>query len=229
MFIVSAVYAQDMMPRYGVKAGLNVAGFIADDDLQIYEDNGAARLGVNGGFYAIFPISENFSIQPEILYSLQGVSIVDPEIYVDYTYVENIFGPDYVEPDVDVYGDVVARENLHYLNVPILANIGIAEGISFQIGPQLGFLMNATARFDTEGDADNIIDDTFPDFQESEEITDARNPFSVAAAAGFQAELPSNLTLGLRYNFGLTDVVDDDADEVKLQNQVGQFYVGYTF
>jgi hypothetical protein len=143
--------------------------------------------------------------------------------------VENIFGPDYVEPDVDVYGDVVARENLHYLNVPILANIGIAEGISFQIGPQLGFLMNATARFDTEGDADNIIDDTFPDFQESEEITDARNPFSVAAAAGFQAELPSNLTLGLRYNFGLTDVVDDDADEVKLQNQVGQFYVGYTF
>ncbi|MFP4503256.1 MAG: porin family protein [Cyclobacteriaceae bacterium] len=230
MFLATGIYAQDMMtPKYGVKAGLNLSGFIADDALSIYQDNGAARLGVNGGFFAIFPVSENFSIQPEVLYSLQGISFVDPELYVDYNYVENIFGPDYVEPDVDAYGDVVARENLHYLNVPILANIVLTEGISIQIGPQFGFLMNGTARFDTEGDANNIIENTFPDFQESVNITDQRNSFTFAASAGFQAVLPSDLMLGLRYNYGLVDVVDDEADEVNLLNQVGQFYIGYTF
>ncbi len=224
LFITGA-YAQES-PRFGVKAGLNISGYISDDGLTLYQENTSARAGFNAGFFAILPISERFAIQPELIYSMQGVNLVEPELYVDYTYVESVFVPDYIVPDVDAYGEVDATELLHYINVPVLANIYFTEGISFQIGPQIGFLTQGTARFDS---VDESIDNAFPDYDESTDITDRFNTVSLAAAAGLQVELPSDVALGLRYNFGLTDIVDDTEEEVTLLNQVGQFYVGYTF
>lgn len=226
MLFSTGLYAQEAF-EFGIKGGLNLSGYLANDDLALYQNNTAVRAGWNAGVYGRINVSEKFSIQPEILYSLQGVNFVDSEIYVDYIYVENFFAPDYVAPVSGTYGEIVAKENLHYLNVPILANIYLTDNFSFQIGPQFGFLMNATARFNTE---DDEVNDIFNDFEESNDITGSYNGFSMAAAAGFQLELPSNVDLGLRYNFGLNDIVEDgDADEIQITNQVGQLYVGYTF
>lgn len=225
MLFSTGLYAQDAF-EFGIKGGLNLSGYLANDDLSLYQDNTSVRAGWNAGFYSKINVSERFSIQPEILYSLQGVNFIDPEVYVDYLYVENFYAPDYITPVAGTYGDIVAKENLHYLNVPILANIYLTPNLSFQIGPQFGFLMNATARFDTD---DNEVDNFFNDFEESNDITGSYNTFSMAAAAGVQLEL-SNVDLGIRYNFGLNDVVEDgEADEIQLTNQVGQLYVGYTF
>lgn len=226
MLFTSGLYAQDMF-EFGIKGGLNLSGYLADDDLDLYQDNTAVRAGWNAGFFGIIRVSDNFAIQPEVLYSLQGVNFVDTEVYVDYLYVDNFFTPDYVAPTVGSYGEIVAKENLHYLNVPILANFYLAPGLSLQIGPQFGFLMNATSRFDTE---DDEVNNVFNDFEESNEITSSYNGFSMAAVAGLQLELPSDVAIGLRYNFGLNDILEDgDPDDIKLVNQVGQLYVGYAF
>lgn len=224
-FFITVAYAQEPM-QFGVKAGLNLSGYLANDDLDLYQDNTTAKAGLNAGFYGIIPVTDRFAIQPEILYSQQGVNFVEPEAYVDYTYVENFFAPDFVVSEVGTYGDVEAQENLHYLNVPVLANIYLAPGVSLQLGPQFGFLLNGTARFDTNNE--NLAG-IISDYDDYIDITDELSPVSLAASAGLQAELPSDILLGVRYTFGLTDVADTSADELSLSNQVGQFYVGYTF
>jgi opacity protein-like surface antigen len=128
---------------------------------------------------------------------------------VDYVYVDNFFAPDFVVSEVGTYGDVESQQNLHYINVPILANIYLTEGLSLQLGPQIGFLLNGTARFDP---SDEQLAGLITDYDDQINITDRLNNISLAAAAGLQYELPSSLTLGLRYNFGFTDVVDDTED-----------------
>lgn len=224
-FFITTAYAQEPM-QFGVKAGLNLSGYLANDDLNLYQDNTTAKAGFNAGFYGIIPVTDRFSIQPEILYSQQGVNFVEPEAYVDYIYVENFSAPDFVVSEVGTYGDVEAQENLHYLNVPVLANIYLAPGVSLQLGPQFGFLLNGTARFDTNNE--NLAG-LITDYDDYIDITDELSPVSLAASAGLQAELSSDILLGVRYTFGLTDVADTSADELSLSNQVGQFYVGYTF
>jgi hypothetical protein len=225
LFTITSVYAQKPI-QFGVKGGLNLSGYLANDELNLYQDNTTAKAGLNAGFYSIIPITDRFAIQPEILYSQQGVNFVEPEAYVDYTYVDGFFGPDFVISEVGTYGDVEAQENLHYLNVPVLANIYLAPGLSLQLGPQFGFLLNGTARFDANNE--NLAG-IITDYDDHIEITDDLSPVSLAASAGIQADLTSDLLLGLRYTFGLTDVADTSADDISISNQVGQFYVGYTF
>ena len=224
-FLFTGAFAQDIA-EFGIKGGLNLSGYLADDNLNLYQDNTSASVGADVGFYGVFHLSDKFAIQPEVLYSLQSVNFVEPEAYVDYVYVDGFFGPDFVVSEVGTYGDVEAQQNLHYLNVPVLANIYLTEGLSLQIGPQIGFLLNGTARLDPN---DEQVAGLITDFEDQIDITDRLNRVSLAASAGLQYELPSNLNLGLRYNFGLTDVVDDTEDVVSLTNQVGQLYLGYTF
>ena len=57
-------------PSFGLKAGLNVSS-ISDDG---YEDS-KAKAGFYGGVFMNAPLSEQFSIQPEVLYSQYGAKV----------------------------------------------------------------------------------------------------------------------------------------------------------
>ncbi|MGK7394366.1 MAG: porin family protein [Candidatus Cyclobacteriaceae bacterium M3_2C_046] len=223
LLLTMSVNAQMMESptRFGIKLGGNIAGYGSQGDINVYEGNTSPRIGFNGGVYGIFNISEAFAIQSEILYSLQGTNFVDPEYYVDYIYL----GYGSVVPDIDAYGDIEARDNLHFLNIPILASFYVAPGFSIQIGPQVGFLLNGTAKFDNVAEAEEV----FTEFEEATDITDQLNNISLAGVLGIQFEMRSGLGFGLRYNYGFTDVLDDTEDELTTTNQVGQLYVGYTF
>jgi hypothetical protein len=73
--------------NYGVKGGLNVANIGGED-----VDDNKAKLGFHlGGFIGV-SVAENFSIQPEVVFSLQGVKFDDDQ-----------------------------KLNLSYLNIPVLA------------------------------------------------------------------------------------------------------------
>ena len=56
---------------YGVKGGLNVAN-IGGEDI----DDNKAKLGFHLGGFVGVSIAENISIQPELVYSLQGVKFL---------------------------------------------------------------------------------------------------------------------------------------------------------
>ncbi len=96
----------------GIKGGVNFSNFIG-----VIEDQGI-RSSIHIGLLAEIMVSDNFSIQPEILYSKQGS-----------TYTGNIPG--------------FFRTKLDYISLPVEGKFKITEKISFEAGPQLGILMSS--------------------------------------------------------------------------------------
>lgn len=97
---------------FGVKAGPNFA-FIAGDDT----DNFDGKFAFHGGAVLEYSISEQFSIQPELLYSSQG--------------------------DKGDFDGMEIKFKLDYLNLPILAKYYVTDALSIEAGPQIGFLLSA--------------------------------------------------------------------------------------
>ena len=102
--------------QFGVKAGVNLATLSGDvSDLD-------SRFSFHLGAVAEIPLSEVFSVQPELLYSGQGFKAGD---------------------------DVV---KLDYINLPIMAKYYVADGFSIEAGPQIGYMLSAKSEIDDEGD-----------------------------------------------------------------------------
>jgi hypothetical protein len=103
---------------YGAKAGLNVSNVGGEDT-----DGNKAKLGFHVGGFVGVPVAENFSINPELVFSLQGAKY---------------------END--------SKVNMSYLNIPVMARYTTKSGFFGETGPQLGFLMSAKAKEDGESD-----------------------------------------------------------------------------
>lgn len=102
--------------KIGIKGGLNVANFIGDFS------NNAIRTGVHAGLVTEFVISDKFSVQPELLYSGQGVTNT---------------------------GAGFSRSKFDYINLPILAKFYLVDRLSLETGPQIGFLISSKNRTNT--------------------------------------------------------------------------------
>ncbi len=114
-FLAASFYGASAQVQFGAKAGLNLASLTGDDvDVK-------SKIGFNAGLFAEIPVSEQFSVKPELVYSLQGAKS-------------------------DGEGD--SKLNLSYLNIPILAKYNISEGFFAEAGPQIGFLTTAKAKYD---------------------------------------------------------------------------------
>ncbi len=117
------INAQDI--KVGAKAGLNLATLGGDFN------NGKTRTSFHLGGMAEIPISDAFSVQPELLYSAQGA-----------------------KSDVD--DDEVVK--LDYLSIPILGKFHATDELSIEAGPQVGLLLSAKA--DVDGQTDDLKDIT---------------------------------------------------------------------
>jgi hypothetical protein len=100
--------------------------------------------------------------------------------------------------------------NLNYINIPVMAKYYVADAFSIEVGPQIGFLMSAKA--------DGI------DVKELFNTTD----FGLNLGAGYN--LNETMSLGLRYNMGLSDVQKDlPSGESGSKNSSIQLSFGYKF
>jgi hypothetical protein len=115
----------------GVKAGLTLAN-------QKYSSDGfsldtKAKPGIHGGVFAVVMITENFGIQPELLFTMQGANW-------------------------DFQGDD-GKFKYNYLTLPVLFRYNITEMISVHAGPQLGLLLSAELE-EEDGDTEDWKDST---------------------------------------------------------------------
>ena len=117
VFGFSSVNAQEV--TFGAKAGLNLASISGDETSGL-----DSRTAFHVGAVAEIAISDQFSVQPELMYSAQG------------------FKESFDGVDIDF--------NVDYINLPIMAKYYVAEGFSLEAGPQVGFLMSAKAKADGE-------------------------------------------------------------------------------
>ena len=101
----------------------------------------------------------------------------------------------------------------NYVNIPVLVRYDITDMFSVHAGPQFGILVSA--KEEEDGDSDDIKDD----FKGTD----------FGFALGAEADLPANFGAGLRYVFGLTNVLKEEMsfDDTELKNGVFQIYVKY--
>ncbi|TYP98830.1 outer membrane protein with beta-barrel domain [Tenacibaculum adriaticum] len=182
--------------KFGAKAGLNIANVSGD------VENNDARTSFHVGGVAEIKISDKFSLQPELVYSAQGLTSELEETFDDGTNV------------VTIKADGTLK--LDYLNVPVIAKYYVAEGLSLEAGPQIGFLLSAKQKVEFEGESDEQdVKDNFSSID-----------FGLNFGAGYKLE--NGLNFGARYNLGLTNVLDTEGDE-SVKNGVFQISVGYFF
>ncbi|MFL5789520.1 MAG: porin family protein [Flavisolibacter sp.] len=106
----SFLFAQNA--RFGFKGGLNISELTNNES-----GNTASRAGFNAGALVNVPLTSNWSVQPEVVFSSQGGK---------YT-VDNT--------EHKIY--------LNYVNIPILFQYVIDNGFRLETGPQVGFLVSA--------------------------------------------------------------------------------------
>jgi opacity protein-like surface antigen len=135
--------------------------------------------------------------------------------YLVYNFKDNMaFQPEFVfSGEGAKIDDSDVKLALTYLNLPLLFRYNFSENLSAVTGPQIGFLLSAKAKDD--GD--------------SNDVKDSFNGTNISWGLGAQYELPNNLNVGLRYNFGLSDIADDGNDDWKTKASTLQISLGYTF
>lgn len=146
--------------------------------------------GFQAGGFANIGITKLFAFQPEILYSQKGTK------YQDVT-------------------DFSTR--LSYLDVPLAFHVN-ADGLFFEAGPQVGFLLSAKNKAGNR----------------SVDVKNATNAVDFGYLVGLGYQRKTGPGIGLRYNGGFTNIPKAyTAGNVTVQNQIRnsafQLYVTYSF
>jgi hypothetical protein len=175
---------------FGVKGGLNLSNFFTEN-----VDDENLRTGLNFGIYsrsALVP--ELLYLQAELGYSGKGAKI------------EGNAGE--------------AEIGLGYLELPILASVGIADLLYLEGGAYASYLLDA-----------NISGDSSLGSFSEEIDTDNFKDFDYGLAVGANVNL-SPLVVGVRYYYGLQDIVDNDIASftgIEARNSTFQAYVAFEF
>ncbi|MBS1934543.1 MAG: outer membrane beta-barrel protein, partial [Bacteroidetes bacterium] len=83
-FVSLSVFAQnDLVPRIGLKGGLNIATIINTNDNSF---SSKALFGFNGGAVLQLPLTKYIAIQPEVLFSQKGYHATGSSFLGDYDY-----------------------------------------------------------------------------------------------------------------------------------------------
>lgn len=114
-FLMTTLGLQAQHANIGIKGGLNAYNIQGDNS----SDN-EYKLGYHIGLLAHFHIADQFGLQPEAYYSVQGTSF-------------------------KLNGDEIDL-NLSYVNIPLNFQYMFDNGFRLQAGPQLGILASANLK-----------------------------------------------------------------------------------
>ena len=134
--------------QFGIKGGLNLSN-ITDSDSEFADLNAnvssKSKVGFYGGLFMNAPISENFSIQPEILYNNVGTKITGKD-------------------EMGNNGSI--RLNLDYISVPVMFQYKATPSFYLEAGPQFGLLVNSNLKTEIDGTSvtTNVDKDNFNTF-----------------------------------------------------------------
>lgn len=162
----------------------------------------SSKVGFQIGGFAEFKLSDKFAIQPELLFSTQGAKLETSE------------------PEFGISSE--QKLNLTYLNIPVMAKFYATEKFSLEAGPQVGFLLSAKSKYEATFDGETESGDE--DVKDTLESID----FGVNFGAGY--DFTENLSAGLRYNLGLSNIAKtEDDNDAKVKNSVFSLSLAYKF
>jgi hypothetical protein len=116
--IVMATIASAQI-QFGIKAGLNLANLNISPTSS--GESYSMKPDFHAGLLAQIPLGGKLVLQPEIMYSGQGVNATSSD------------------------GTITVKDNLaiNYINVPVLFKYYFTKGLFAEVGTQIGFLLSA--------------------------------------------------------------------------------------
>jgi len=196
-FALTAGAQNGTAPMFGIKAGVNMAGIYGSDT----DDGNKFKAGGVFGVFMSYAFTPQFSVQPEVLYSMKGYKWEGSGVDAGYT----------------------EKGKFNYIEVPVLLKYNIpTEGNTSPnlfVGPAVAFLTKADIDWDFDGESGT------EDIKDSSKSVD----FGVAFGGGVDFTMgEGTVTFDVRYTLGLTKV-DDSAEPWDLKNKAWSFIVGYGF
>jgi|SRR4029078_2050084 hypothetical protein len=172
-----------------VRFGLDPGFAISRGDYQPHEGLDRRIVGgFDGGALLEIGIVPKFKLQPEVNYSMIGVELNN--------------------------GEKEASIKFHYVDLALLAKLGLCKNVSLFAGPQVGFLTSAKR------------DSSF-----TNEMIDLQNEFKdqdYGLVFGAEYKFSNHIFLSGRYYHGLYQVAESSNDFV-LRNRYISFRIGYIF
>ena len=156
--------------QFGLKAGLNVSDI----------NNGAsgtdmkAKTGLYVGVTATIPVSDEFSVQPELIYNQLGAK----------TNLYDFGG---------IIGNVSTTTKLDYISLPVMLQYNFPSNFYLELGPEFSYMVSAK-----QGLSTSIISPS------TDINMDYLNRLNVGAGFGAGYNLNKNIGISARYTFGLT-------------------------
>ena len=147
-------------------------------------DDSKTRAGVVAGAELEYHVSPMFGISGGLLYSMQGCKGKEEGV------------------EATIKND--------YLNIPILANVYVAQGLALKAGVQPGFKVNSKVTAKANGASVTA------------DLDDAFKSFDLSIPVGVSYEY-MNFCLDARYNIGVTKGMDN----TDCKNSVFQLTLGY--
>jgi opacity protein-like surface antigen len=159
--------------KFGIKGGMNISNWVGDTEGM----DTKSKIGFNVGGFAEIKLSDKFAIQPELLYSAQGMKVDN--------IITEIEGGDY---------NMDAEFKLGYINIPVMFKYYAAQKFNIEAGPQIGFLTSAKIKGTVEG---------FGSATESVKENFESVDFGLNFGAGY--DFTEHFFANIRYNLGLSN------------------------
>ncbi len=183
------------------KVGLNATSTTAE--------KGKFKAGFVGGVEGEYHINKLIGLSAGVLYSQEGAK--------------------FEKSDLGLNDDLIFKMN--YINVPILANFYVANGLAVKAGVQAGFKVSAKAKC---GNAEYDLNDAQLSISGIKTGFDAES-VNISIPVGISYEY-ANFCLDARYNIGVSDALKTEtkvggvtATNNNSSSQVFQLTLGYKF
>ena len=199
-FYITFFNAQEIY--FGPKVGVNLTHVMYDGDGESFYNNKQMQLSSHFGVFAEFTISDYFSVQPELLYSVKGAQF-------------------------DLEGEDFYRSShiFKYLSLPIIAKYYVTEEISVEAGPQVAYLLSAKNVETSEIYVTGLGEEAASiDMKENMQV------FDVGVTAGVGYLTKTGFYISARYNLGLINAFNNEPDITDtLKNGAVQLSFGFSF
>ena len=216
-FLASVSSAQTAVarPSLGILLGTNIAT-VTDAEKGFDNPGGATvnkkmRIGLNVGVFAKIPLAGMVSLQPEVHYAQNGVTLEGKGTEVRKLDVR----VDYVEVPVLLRLDIPTSSSIHPI---LLAGASAAYRVKCQLAASAS---GTSMSFDC--DAITGAGSTSPDPLK-------KSDFSVVGGAGLaMTSMGRSISLQARYTHGLQNIATETADGIKPKNRALSILLGIGF
>lgn len=187
--------------RWGIRAGVNFAN--SSFSSGNYSVTPDSRTAFHVGVVADFPLMESLYIQSGLFFQNKGCKIKGEDEYDETTTYKPM-----------------------YLEIPILAsyryNFNDATQLQVNFGPYFDYGIGGKIKYESDGDSDE--EDIFGD-------DGMLKRFNCGLQVGAGVTFASHIYLGVSYQFGLTNIYNDEDDDsdFSIKDKNWMISLGYNF